>query len=464
MPDMNADFRNVAKFLAALLAGSVLACAAAAAEPQAKTLANGLKVIVKEDHRAPTVVSMVWYKAGSMDETNGTTGVAHVLEHMMFKGTKAVPAEEFSRIIAAAGGRENAFTSLDMTAYHEQLHKSQLPLALRLEADRMANLTLSKGEFDKEIQVVMEERRLRTDDQPDALLYEQLMSTAFTAHPYRVPTIGWMNDLMNMKWTDARRWYDTWYAPNNAVLVVVGDVVPQDVFTLAERYFGSIKTKVLPQRKPQIEPEQHGVRRVTVKAPAELPQLLMGYRAPILKDVDKDRDPYALEVLAGVLNGNASRLTSTLVREQKIAISAGASYENTQRGPGLFVLSGVPASGVTAAALEQALRGEVEKIAAGGISEAELKRVKAQVVASQVFQRDSTVFQAMLMGTLETAGYSYDSDDVMMARLKQVTAEQVQAVAKKYLVDDGLTVAVLDPQPLSGRPPPRPASGVRDAR
>ena len=219
------------------------ALAAAAFETR---LPNGLKIIVRQDARAPTVAHMVWYRAGSMDEVNGTTGVAHVLEHMMFKGTARIKSGEFSRRVAAAGGRDNAFTSRDYTAYFQQVHKSKLELVMRLEADRMANLRLDDGEFAKEIKVVMEERRLRTDDQPRALLNETLMATAFKAHPYRTPVIGWMRDLETMKGADARDWYRIWYAPNNAVLIVTGDVHPQEVVRLAKKYYGVHKPKVLP--------------------------------------------------------------------------------------------------------------------------------------------------------------------------------------------------------------------------
>ena len=445
----------------ALLVSLPFAIAVAAAQTQEHKLANGLRVIVKEDHRAPTVVTMVWYKAGGMDEFNGTTGVAHVLEHMMFKGTKTVPAGEFSKIIAAAGGRDNAFTSKDYTAYFQQLHKSQLPLAFRLEADRMSNLVLTQEDFAKEIKVVMEERRLRTDDRPRSLVYEQLMAAMFNAHPYRAPVIGWMNDLENMTYRDAQQWYQQWYAPNNAIVVVVGDVESKQVFDLAQKYFGAIKRKTLPERKPQDEPGQRGTRRVTVKAPAELPYLLMGYRAPVLRDPEKDWEPYALEMLAGVLDGSeAARLNSTLVRTEKLAIAVDAGYENTQRGPGVFMVGGVPNTGKTASDLEQALRREFAKIIDQGVSEEELKRVRAQVVAAQVFQRDSMFFQAMQIGSLETAGYSHKSIEIMLRRLQQVTAAQVQEVAKKYLVDDGLTVAVLDPQPLDGGKPAVPPQGV----
>jgi zinc protease len=421
-------------------------------------LANGLRVIVKEDHRAPTVVSMVWYKAGSMDEVNGVTGVAHVLEHMMFKGTKKVPNGEFSKRIAAAGGRDNAFTSRDATGYHQQLQKSRLPLAFELEADRMANLVLSPEEFAKEIKVVMEERRLRTDDRAQSLVFEQLMATAFIAHPYRAPTVGWMSDLLSMTWHDARDWYDRWYAPNNAIIVVVGDVSPREVFALAEKYFGALKPKVLPERKPQDEPPQRGIRRINVKAPAEQPSIIMAYRAPVLRDVENDWEPYALEMLAGVLDGHAAaRLNSALVRTEKIANSVGAGYDSTQRGPGMFIVNGNPSAGTSVAELEQALRRELAKIVADGITEDELKRVKAQVVSGQVFQRDSIYYQAFLIGSLETTGYPHNAMDRMIDKLREVTPAQVQAVAKKYLVDDSLTVAVLDPQPLDGAKPPPPA-------
>lgn len=438
--------------------------AALAAPPatEAHTLTNGMRVIVRTDHRAPVAVSMVWYEVGSIDEFNGTTGVAHVLEHMMFKGTGDVPAGEFSKTIAAAGGRENAFTSRDYTGYFETLHKSKLPLAFRLEADRMANLALSQEEFSKEIRVVMEERRLRTDDQPRSVIYEQLMATAFEAHPYRRPVIGWMNDLENMRVEDARQFYESWYAPNNAILVVVGDVEPQEVFDLAEQYFGRIKSRPLPARKPQNEPPQLGIKRLTVKAPAEQPYVLMAYRVPVLRDPDKDWEPYALDMLAGVLDGNeAARLNRTLVREEQLASSAGAGYDEIGRGPGLFYLSAVPTAGKTAEQTEQGLRRELQKIAAEGVTEEELKRVKAQVIASQVYQRDSMFFQAREIAAAETVGLSYKTLDLMIEKLKQVTPEQVQAVAKRYFTDDMLTIAYLDPQPITGKRPSVPLPGLR---
>ncbi|MDP2879327.1 MAG: pitrilysin family protein [Sulfuricella sp.] len=427
-------------------------------------LANGLKVIVKEDHRAPVVVSQVWYRAGSMDEFNGTTGVAHVLEHMMFKGTRAVPAGEFSKQIAVAGGRENAFTSRDNTAYFQQLQKSKLELSFKLEADRMRNLVITPKEFAKEIKVVMEERRLRTEDKPQSLVYETLMAAAYQSHPYHHPIIGWMGDLENMTADDARDWYRRWYAPNNAALVVVGDIKPQEVLKLAERYFGKIRPVALPQRKPQAEPDQRGIKRVAVKAPAKLPYLAMSYHAPALRDPGNDWEPYALEVLAGVLDGHASaRLNQALVREQQIAVSAGAGYDLISRGPSMFILDGAPAEGRSVVELEAAIREQIDKIKRDGVTGEELQRVKAQVIAAQVYQRDSMFYQAMLIGEVETAGLPLNTLETRLEKLKAVTAGQVQEVARKYLVDDRLTVAVLDPQPLDGVKPVKPAMGGRHA-
>lgn len=424
------------------------------ANPSDRTLSNGMKVIVKEDHRAPVVASMVWYRAGSVDEVNGKTGVAHVLEHMMFKGTKEIPPGEFSRIIARAGGRDNAFTSRDHTAYFQQIQKSQLGLAFKLEADRMVNLQITDEEFAKEIKVVMEERRQRTDDQPQARLFEQLMAQTYQANPYRTPIIGWMNDLENMTAEDARQWYRSWYVPNNAALVVVGDVNAEEVFALAEKHFGPIARRDLPLRKPQMEPTQSGTRRVTLKAPAELPRLVMAYHAPSLRSVEEDWEPYALALLTGLLDGHdAARLERNLVRGSKLALSAGASYDGINRGAALFMLDGTPAANSNVVELEAALKAEIRKIIDEGVSESELKRVKAQVVAGQIYQLDSIFNQARLMGDLEISGQPYDSARAQGERLLAVTDAQVRAVAKKYLIDDNVTVAVLDPQPVGERKP-----------
>lgn len=412
-------------------------------------LANGMKVIVKEDHRAPVVVSQVWYKVGSSYEYGGITGVSHVLEHMMFKGTPRYPAGEFSRIIAENGGRENAFTARDYTAYFQQLHKDRLPIALELEADRMRNLQLPPEEFAKEVKVVMEERRLRTEDDPQSLTFEQFNAAAFLASPNRNPIIGWMNDLENLAVEDLQMWYRRWYAPNNATLVVVGDVDPQEVLALARTHFGPLPRAEITELKPRQEPEQRGRRQVTVKAPAQLPILVMGFKTPNLASAQESWEPYALEVLAGVLDGGASaRLARNLVRGQQVATSAGAGYSLYTRLPGLFTFSAVPANGHTIETVQKALRAEIERLRDEPASEQELKRVKTAVVASAVYQRDSLFYQAMQIGTTETVGLGHEVLDEYVDRIQSITAEQVQAVAKKYLVDEGLTVAVLEPQPM----------------
>ncbi len=451
---------KIRMFRCLLVLAAALAANAAGAQSgvREQTLANGLRVIVKEDHRAPTVAHMVWYRAGSMDEVSGTSGVAHALEHMMFKGTRNVKSGEFSRRIAAAGGRENAFTNRDYTAYFQQVPKAALPLMLQLEADRMSNLLVTESEFSREIKVVMEERRLRTEDKPHALVAEALNADAFFAHPYRRPVIGWMDDLLNMNYLDARSWYARWYAPNNAFVVVVGDVNADEVFALAKKYYGPIEAKALPERKPQLEPEQRGVRRLVVKAPAELPYLLMGWKCPVLRDADKDWQPYALEVLVGVLDGNESaRLNQALVRDSRLASEVGAGYDATARGPGMCFLEGTPSQGKSAADLEAGLRAELARLVRDGVTETELARVKAQLVASQVFKRDSIFGQAMEIGQYESAGLSYRDIDRALERVKAVSAEQVRAVALQYFADDRLTVAVLDPQPLD-QAPRRPAA------
>jgi zinc protease len=426
---------------------------AALANPYETTLKNGLRIIVKEDRRAPTVAQMVWYRIGSMDEVDGASGVAHVLEHMMFKGTPSVGPGEFNKLVAAAGGRDNAFTSRDYTAYFQQVPKEKLAEMMRLEADRMRHLNVDPKEFAQEIKVVMEERRMRTDDNPQSRLFEQMNAVAFQAHPYRRPIIGWMNDLETMTAADAKSWYDTWYVPNNAYVVIVGDVDHRDVFALAEKYYGVLESRALPVRKLQVEPVQEGTRRVNVKAPAELPVLIMGYKAPVLRDVEKDSDPYALTMLAAVLDGHdAARLTRKLVREDKVALSVGIDYDSTARGPGMIYLYGSPSAGRTVADLETALRAEITRIQKDGVSEQELKRARAQLVAAQIYKLDSMFGQAMEIGQTESAGIPYQKIDRTLEKLQQVTAAEVQAVAKKYFSDDTLTVGVLDPQPLDGKP------------
>jgi zinc protease len=432
---------------------------AASATTFEKKLDNGMTVIVKEDHRAPTVVHMVWYRVGAIDEKDGTSGVAHMLEHMMFKGTPKAPGNTFNRVVAEAGGRDNAFTGQDYTAYFQIVPKAALPRMMELEADRMANLRLNGDDFAAENKVVIEERRLRTEDNPQARVHEALHSAMFTAHPYRRPVIGWMDDLGHMTWQDAHDWYRQWYVPNNAFLVVVGDVKAAEVFKMAERNYGRVAARPLPARRIPDEPEQTGVRRVTVKAPAKLPYLAMSWKMPKLVDVEHDRDPYALEVLAAVLDGNdAARLPKNLVRGQKLAQSVGAGYDSTTRGIASFTLVGQPADGHRADELEAALLAELKRVQEEGITEAELARVKSNLVAAQVYKRDSMMAQAMEIGGFVASGLQWQDFDKVIDKLRTVTADEVQGVARRYFGEDGLTVATLDPLPLDKAPVRR--SGV----
>lgn len=411
-------------------------------------LDNGMKIIVRPDHRAPVVVSQVWYKAGSSYEKN-ITGVAHLLEHMMFKGTKDYGPNEFSRIIAENGGRENAFTGQDYTAYFQQLDKDRLNISMKMEADRMQNLNLSADEFAKEIQVVMEERRMRTDDKPTAQTYEQFVATAFFNSPYRHPIIGWMDDLQHMSVNDAQEWYSHWYAPNNATLVVVGDVEPDAVYEMAKQYYGPVKPKQVPTIRPQQEMPQQGIRRITVKAPAQLPYMLMGYKVPVLKTASEDWEPYAIEMLAYVLDGgDSARFTKNLVRGSQIATSVGAGYDLHSRLSELFTIDGTPAQGHTIEELETAIRAQITQLQNELVSNEELERFKTQIVASKVYEKDSIFYQAMQIGTLETVGLDWRLMDQFVDRIRAVTPEQIQQVARKYLVDDRLTVATLDPQEI----------------
>ena len=414
------------------------------------SLANGLKVLVKEDHRSPVVVSQVWYKVGSSYEPGGITGISHMLEHMMFKGTDKHAMGEFSRIIAENGGDENAFTGQDYTAYFQTMAADKLAVSLELEADRMRNLHLLPEELKKELQVVTEERRMRTEDNPQGKMQEHFNSMAFSNSPYKHPVIGWPADIANYTVPDLQEWYQRWYAPNNATLVVVGDVKAADVFAMAEKFFGPLKTSEIKPIKPQTEIEQLGLRRMTVKIPAKLPSIVMGYKVPVLKTAQHESEAYALEVLAGVLDGGSSaRLTSGLVRGKQIAVSAGAGYGLTSRLSDLFQLEATPAEGRTLPQMETALKAEVTKLQTNLISPEELQRIKAQVLASAVYERDSNFYQAMQLGILETVGLGWQKADEYVAKINQVTATQVQEVAKKYLIDDHLSIAYLEPQAIN---------------
>lgn len=440
--------------LALLVASSSLG----AAEPRVyeARLENGLKILVQEDHRAPVVVSQVWYRVGASYEPPGLTGVSHMLEHMMFKGTSKHPGGEFSKIVAANGGRENAFTSQDYTTYFQTIERSKLPLCLALEADRMRHLRFSEAEYVKEHAVVLEERRLRTDDQPHAKLQEHFEAVAYTTSPYRNPVIGWPEDISRLSLDEVKGWYGRWYAPNNATLVVVGDVRFDEVLKEARKAFGALKAETLPAVGPRQEVLQLGLRRLAVKLPAKLPHLLMGYQVPSLATAKNEREAYALEVLAGLLDGgNSARFARDLVRGRQIAASTGVGYDLNARLSTLFLLEGTPAEGQSLDNLEAAFLDQVRRLREEPVSEAELNRVKSQVLSSHVFQLDSGFYQAMQLGAAESVGLGWRKVAGYPNAVGQVTAAEVQAVAIKYLVEEALTIARLDPLPLpEGMPDP----------
>lgn len=419
-------------------------------------LDNGLKVVVKPDRRAPVAVSQVWYKVGSLDEVSVPTGLSHALEHMMFKGTPAVPAGEFSRRVAAVGGKENAFTSRDYTTYFQQVRAESLPAMFKLEADRMANLSIDPQAFANEMKVIQEERRMRVEDQPVGALMEAVAATAFTASTDHHPVIGWMSDLEKMSADDLRGWYRRFYAPNNATLVVVGDVDPAAVLAAARDTFGTVARREVGRLPSPPEAAQDGVRRVTVKKPSELAYLMLAWRVPRLERVDA-RDPYALSVLAALLGGvDAARLPKSLVRERQLAVDVGASYDMDGRGQPLFSVSAALAKGRTPAELERALRAEIEAVAQHGVGERELKRVRTQLAAGRIYERDSMFAQAMNIGQLESRGYSWRDDDEMNRRLAAVTSADVRRVARQWLQTRNLTVGYLEPLPLAAGQGPVP--------
>ncbi len=432
-------------------------------------LDNGLKLLVKPDNRAPVVVSQVWYKVGSSYEYDGITGISHLLEHMMFKGTEKYAPGEFSRIISENGGRDNAFTGPDYTSYYQTLEKSRLAISFELEADRMRYLKLLDEEFLREVEVVKEERRWRTEDNPQSFLYESAKAAAFQTSPYRFPVVGWMHDIDNMTINDLNLWYKKWYAPNNATVVVVGDVDPNDVYALAYKYFGPLPAGEKIQLDNKKEVPQRGTKRITVKRPAELPSIMMAYKTPVIsldnENQDYNWEPYALEVLAGILDGgNSARIASRLIRGSEVAAGAGASYQIASRLDNLFTLSGTPAAGKSIQELEVAFRNEILDLQTNLVGDEELQRVKAQVISADVYEKESVFYQAMILGVLETIGLSWKLADKYVDRISAVTSDQVLTVAKKYLIDDRLTVADLYPLSIQDEGARKTKSNSGDSR
>lgn len=423
-------------------------------QTQQYILDNGLKLVVKEDHRAPVAVSMVWYNVGSADEPGGITGVSHALEHIMFKGTSQYPLGVFSKTIAALGGQENAFTNYDYTAYFEKIAAPHLETSLKLEADRMQNLLLDKDEFKRELQVIQEERRLRTDDNPQALTFERFLAAAHLAAPYQHPVIGWMSDLEQMKVGDLKAWYKQYYTPNNATLVVVGDVEPDAVYRLAKKYFAPLKAEPEKPRKDKREPPALGKKSIKVHAPAKVPMFMLGYTVPTVKAVNQSdiAEPYALEILAGILDaGESARFNKSLVHGQQVASVVDAYYNLYARYQTQFIVYAIPSHKHSVQDLKKAILAEIARLKNEKIGEEELKRVKTQIIAQKTFERDSIFEQAMEIGILETIGLGWQTGDQYVERIKRITPEQLQQTAQRYFNERNLTEAELIPQEKESR-------------
>lgn len=429
---------GTARFIAVCLAFAVFTPQALARElprPETFTLRNGMQVIVIEDRRAPVVTHMVWYRVGAADEPRGRSGIAHFFEHLMFKGTRLIPPGEFSREIARNGGEDNAFTSWDYTAYYERIARDRLDLVMRMEADRMRNLRFSDETFLSERDVIVEERRQRVDNSPGAVLGERMRAMLWPHHPYGTPIIGWLHEIQALDRASAQAFYETWYAPNNAILVVAGDVDAAELRPLAERYYGRLRpTRNLPTRTWVVDPSNIGPMRVTHRdEKVRQPSLTRIYRA-ISYGTDEGRQAHALDVAIEVLGGSqTSRLYRALVEEQRIAISAGASSSTSGLGGGSVSAWATPADGVSLETLEAALDAVIARFLREGPSEAELARAKSSLSAAAIYSRDSQESLANIYGASLASGESIDDIVNWANDIEAVTREEALQMARETL-------------------------------
>ena len=422
-------------------------------DPKSFQLANGMQVVVIENRRAPVVHHMVWYKAGAIDEPLGTSGIAHFLEHLMFKGTEKIAPGEFSKIIAANGGRDNAFTSWDYTGYHQSVAKDRLSLVMEMEADRMRHLRLREQDVAAERDVILEERSSRIDNRPAGLLGEQIRAALYMNHPYGRPIIGWRHEMEQLGKQDALDFYRRYYAPNNAILVVAGDVDLAQVKALAERHYGPIPAASGIQRNLVREPVQHAPRRVVLAHP------LVGqagwqrhYLAPSYL-TGETQHAYALQILSQILGGGpTSRLYRALLVEQGIAVSAGSYYTPDRIGPGVFTLYGSPGDGYEVAAIEAAIDEEIARIIAAGVTDEEVARAVKTLTDSAVFARDSLRTAPQALGEALVIGMRVEDVEAWPERIAAVTAEDVRAAARHVFVAKSSVTAELLPAPAAQHP------------
>lgn len=414
------------------------------------TLDNGLRILVKPDRRAPVVLAQIWYKVGSVYEPDGITGISHMLEHMMFKGTKEFQPGDIDTLVETNGGSQNAFTYYDFTAYYQFWSKDKLPLSFEIESSRMSNLVLDKTLFEKEREVVMEERRMRTEDNPIAFAQERFLATAYTANPRHHPVIGWMDDIQQYTIADLQTWYNQWYAPNNAIIVVIGDIQPEEVYQQVEKNFGHIKKSNLPTLKKHTEIPAAGEKNITVHHPnVTVPTLLMGFNTPSINSESK-KDVYPLIVLEMILGGDeTSRLQEKLVRDTQIATTIHTDYEGFALDGVLFSVLALPSKGQSLKDIQAVILAEIKNIADNGITKKELERVKTNVLADKIYTMDSLPSQALAIGSFASIGLPADYTQTLLDNILKVTADQVKAVAQKYLQTSNLTVAMLEAEPKS---------------
>lgn len=422
-----------------------------------EVLPNGLKVLILEDHRAPVVSLQVWYQVGSRNERPGITGISHLLEHLMFRGTTKYGPGEFSKLVQSTGGMDNAFTSDDHTVYFENTGSRHIDLLLSLEADRMVNVILDEAGFQSERKIVMEERRMRTSDEPAADLLEQVSAAAYTAHPYGWPTVGWMSDLEALTLADVKQYRQIYYAPSNAVLVIAGDVTPETLLPKVRSAFGEVKAGSPPPAVTAKEPPQRGERRVTLKRPAALPIYMAVYHVPNFTS----EDSFTLSMLSVILaGGRSSRLQTSLVEKKALTLSADADYDRTARDATLFFLSMRVAPGKKWQDAESALYQEVEKLKTTLVDEKELQRAQNLVEASFVYGQDSLFFRAQQLGKYASLG-NWQLITQVIPGIRAVTAADIQRVAQKYLHEENRTVGVLIPEGAPIREKPERELGNR---
>lgn len=431
---------------ATIIAFILFFCSPSMAEVHSFTLDNGLKILVKEDHRAPVAVSMLWYNIGSSDEQSSKTGLSHALEHIMFKGTPKYPQGVLSNTLAALGAESNAFTTQDYTVYYEKVDASKLLTVFTLEADRMRNLNLDKDIFSKEIKVIQEERRMRTDDNPQGLAFERLLATAHLTMPYQHPVIGWMEDLKTMRIEDLKAWYNLYYHPNNATLVVVGDVNPEEIRELAQKTFGAIPKGEIPDRFPDINPKALGKKSVLIHAKAQLPLLLLGYTVPSKKTAKKEFEPYALELITTILDGGDSgRFNKDLIKGQQVASGMGIYYNLYARNQTQLVIFGTPSLTENIPSLQKAIFAQLKRLQQEPLTEKELQKIKNQIIAQKTFEKDSLLSQAMELGLLQTLNMDSQEANAYLENIKRVTPSQIQETALRYFQENALTQAELIP-------------------